>query len=82
MTTTGPGERFTTLERRVPLADYNYAHFRTTHLLHDADRTLRKRGVQPGELAPDFELPRTYGGTLRLSETRDRPVLLRFGSPT
>lgn len=82
MTITGIGERFATLDTRVPLAQYNYRHFRTVHLLRDAIRTLRTGGIQPGELAPDFELPRTFGGTLRLSETRERPVLLRFGSPT
>ncbi len=52
---------------------------------------LREQGEQklprlartlPGEVAPDFKLPRAGGGTLRLSELRGRPVLLHFGSFT
>ena len=31
-----------------------------------------------GEPAPDFELPSTSGGTVRLSEQRGRPVVLFF----
>jgi hypothetical protein len=71
--------------RLAPLArmrtdDYNYAHFRTTHLLTDAAKTVAGVGVQPGVFAPDFELPEADGGTWRLSEHLDKPVLLRFGS--
>ncbi len=73
-------ERFATLEERVPLEEYNFTHFRTKHLLKDGKRTLQKRGIAPGEVAPDFELPRAGGGTLRLSDLRGRPVVLHFGS--
>ncbi len=59
---------------------YNFDHFRTTHLIADAVGTFRLRGVAPGALAPDFELPVTDGTPWRLSEHRDRPVLLHFGS--
>ena len=61
---------------------YNFDHFRTSHLLADVKATLQARGIRPGELAPDFELPRVDGGTLRLSDLRGGPVLLRFGSRT
>ena len=33
---------------------------------------------QPGDTAPDFELPRDGGGTLRLSDMRGKPVVLYF----
>ena len=62
--------------------DYNYDHFRTRHLLADAQGTLEARGIRPGEPAPDFELPMVGGGTLRLSDYLDRPFLLHFGSYT
>lgn len=66
----------------LPVEEYNYRHFRTRDVLRDAEGTLHRRGIQPGELAPDFELPRVRGGTLRLSALRDKPVLLHFGSFT
>ncbi len=72
-------ERFATLDTKVPLDAYNYKHFRTKQLVRDALRTLNRAGVAPGELAPDFELPRV-GGSLRLSDLRGKPVLLHFGS--
>ena len=75
-------ELFETLESRVGVEGYNYDHFRTTHLLMDARTNIIGRGIQPGELAPDWELPRAGGGTLRLSEMRGRPVLLHLGSPS
>ncbi len=60
--------------------EYNYEHYRTEHLLHDAQRTLDRRGIAPGTVAPDFELPQVGGGTLRLSDLRGRLTLLHFGS--
>lgn len=63
-------------------ADYNYDHFRTTHLIADAAKTIAGAGVHAGSLAPDFELPRAGGGSFRLSEHRQKPVLLHFGSYT
>ncbi|MBA2362795.1 MAG: redoxin domain-containing protein, partial [Chloroflexia bacterium] len=41
---------------------------------------MTSRGIQPGEAAPDFELPQAGGGQLRLSDLRGKPVLLHFGS--
>lgn len=35
-------------------------------------------GLTPGELAPDFTLPRDGGGTISLSAFRGRPVVLFF----
>ena len=75
-------QRFAALEHREPLADYNFEHFRTKHLLSDAEATVAKRGIAPGQVAPDFELPRAEGGSLRLSDLRGKPVLLHFGSIT
>jgi hypothetical protein len=77
-------ERFAALpsSRKEPLKDYNLEHFRTKHLLKDGQRTIQRWGIHPGELAPDFELPRSDGGTLRLSDLRGQPVLLHFGSVT
>ena len=66
--------------RIEPPGEYNFSHFRTKHLVWDAQRTARAAGVRPGELAPDFALPRAGGGTLRLSELHGRPVVLHFGS--
>lgn len=63
-------------------AEYNYQHFRADHLVADLQRTVGKSGIMPGEMAPDFELPRADGGTLRLSDLRGKPVLLHFGSFT
>lgn len=59
---------------------YNYEHFRTTHLLGDAAKTIAGSGVHPGERAPHFELPRVGGGSFRLSENLTGPILLHFGS--
>jgi len=67
---------------RIPADEYNFDHFRPEHLLTDVKRTLAAVGIPPGATAPDFELPRADGGTLRLSAHRGRPVLLRFGSFT
>ncbi len=75
-------QRFVRLENKMSLEEYNFEHFRTKHLLSDAKATITKQGISPGALAPDFELPRVGGGTLRLSELRGRPVVLHFGSLT
>ncbi len=82
MITSNVEQRFTTLDDKMSRQDYNFKHFRTKHLLADMHATLVKKGVHPGELAPDFELPRVGGGTLRLSSLRDKPVLLHMGSYT
>ncbi len=73
-------QRFPALDEKLPVEEYNLEHFRTIHLLRDARRTLTDRGVQPGAVAPDFELPRVGGGSLRLSDLRGKPTLLHFGS--
>ncbi len=62
--------------------EYNFQHFRTKHLINDARRSIRRAGIQPGELAPDFDLPCVGGGTVRLSSLRGQPVLLHIGSYT
>jgi hypothetical protein len=67
---------------KLSLEEYNFEHFRTRHLLYDAAGTIRSRGIPPGEPAPDFVLPVVGGGMLRLSDLRDRPTLLHFGSYT
>ena len=73
--TTQPG-----VAEHEPSDEYNLRHFRTKHLLQDARRTVEIRGIRPRHMAPDFELERVGGGTLRLSELRGQPVLLHFGS--
>ena len=78
---TAPRE-FAELGSSMSSAEYNYEHFRSNHLMADLKRTMSGSGIRPGELAPDFELSRADGGTLRLSEIRGTPVLLHFGSFT
>lgn len=75
-------DRFQTLQHVVLEDDYNFQHFRTKHLINDIKRSLRRDGVAPGERAPDFDLPRAGGGTMRLSSLRGTPVLLHIGSYT
>jgi hypothetical protein len=59
---------------------YNYDTFRR-HMMKE-DLHFRG-GPGPGELAPDFELPRVRGGRFRLSNYRGKsPVLIEFGSIT
>ncbi len=79
---TDAAQRFLTLKDKLSNEEYNFEHFRAKHLLSDAQATIEKRGVQPCKMAPDFELPRVGGGTLRLGELRGKPVLLHFGSFT
>src|SRR5690606_1939605 len=57
-------------EPGAPMDHYNFERFRAWHLFSDAKATLAARGIRPGELAPDFELQRVDGGTLRLSDLR------------
>src|SRR5690606_27774783 len=82
MLTSTASQRFAELATKELFDDYNFEHFRAKHLVRDAKRTVRNHGILPGELAPDFELPRVGGGTLRLTDLRGRPVLLHFGSFT
>jgi hypothetical protein len=82
MSTRTASERFVSQRRKASLDEYNYEHFRAKYLLEDGQRTIRRSGVRPGSIAPDFELPRADGGTVRLSELRGAPVLLHFGSFT
>ena len=70
------------LGNRRQLDEYNYEHFRPKHLLADLLKTIRGEGIGPGEVVPDFELESTEGETLRLSDLRGSPVVLRFGSFT
>lgn len=75
-------QQFATLDTKLDLDDYNYAHFRTKHYLLDAQGTATARGISPGDRAPDVELPRVGGGAVRLSALRGTPTLLHFGSYT
>ena len=75
-------QQFATLDGKMSRDEYNFEHFRTKHLLADMQATFAKQGIQPGELAPDFEIPRVGGGSVRLSNLRDKPVLLHLGSYT
>jgi hypothetical protein len=62
------------------VADYNYRHFRTHHVITEAIRTRRLCGIQPGEEAPGFTLADTDGRLWSLSTHRGKPLLLHFGS--
>ncbi len=81
-TTPTAAERFATRPEAANVDEYNFDHFKLKHFLEDVRRTVRNRGIEPGELAPDFELVRAGGGRVRLSELRGTPVLLHFGSFT
>ena len=73
--------RFESLgENNKPESEYNFEHFTTGILIEDGKRTVKANGICPGEFAPDFELPRVGGGSLRLSDLRGRPTILHFGS--
>jgi len=61
---------------------YNYDHFTRQTVWLDGAKSIDGFGVQPGALAPEFELPDTDGNLIRLGEQRGRPVLLHFGSYT
>ncbi len=82
MATSQIAREFISLEERQSPNEYNYDHFSTKHLIEDVKHTFTKQGIELGAIAPDFELPRADGGTLRLSELRGRPVVLHFGSLT
>jgi hypothetical protein len=73
---------FPGLPGRKSTQEYNLRHFRTKHIVSDLKGTLERRGVQPGQFAPDFSLNSTDGEPVRLSDYLGRPVLLRFGSAT
>ena len=72
--------RFNILDASKKESDYNFEHFHTGILINDAQRTITSQGICPGEIAPDFELPKVGGGTVRLSDLRGKPVILHFGS--
>lgn len=75
-------QQFAALGGKMSLDDYNFEHFRTKHLSADMKATLAKQGIQPGEMAPDFQLRSIEGGLLRLSDLRNKPTLLHFASFT
>lgn len=75
-------EKFAVQPEKMGPTEYNFEHFRRDHLLEDVRRTMEEAGIRPGEPAPDFELPRVGGGSVRLGDLRGQPVLLRFGSFT
>lgn len=74
--------QFAALDERKNEQDYNFEHFTTGILIEDGKRTIKAEGILPGEIAPDFELPKVGGGMLRLSDLRGKPVILHFGSYT
>lgn len=82
MDTPSATRRFDALDRKMSIGDYNYNHFRTRHYLLDVQGTATARGIRPDDAAPDFEVSRADGGSLRLSDLRSRPALLHFGSLT
>ncbi|MFN3821460.1 MAG: thioredoxin-dependent thiol peroxidase [bacterium] len=43
-----------------------------------SEMTKMTEGIQEGELAPDFSLPDAQGKMVRLSDFRDRPVVIYF----
>jgi hypothetical protein len=69
-------------ESQEQLRKYNYEHFWPKHLFADLWRSVQGEGLQPGTLAPDFELESTEGDWLRLSALRGRPVVVHIGSFT
>ncbi len=73
-------KRFVNLDESEKSDNYNFEHFKTKILLHDVQLTVEARGIEPGAIAPDFELPQVGGGSLRLSDLRGRPTILHFGS--
>ena len=73
-------QRFNALKRAEPAERYNYRHFRPRLVAGEVVKTLEARGIAPGELAPDFELPVVGGGIWRLARYLNPPILLRFGS--
>jgi hypothetical protein len=63
-------------------AHYNFAEFKRYVLRADVQRTIRRHGIWPGDVAPDFTLPLASGEFLTLHQMLGRPVLLHFGSYT
>jgi hypothetical protein len=61
---------------------YNYEHFTAAEVATEIAITRQLTGPQPGDVAPEFELPGADGVAWRLSEHRGRIVLLHFGSYT
>lgn len=79
---TGIEKRFEALKDKKSVLDYNFKHFHAGILLEDVRRTIKGQGIKPGTMAPDFELPKVGGGSMRLSDLHGRPVVLHFGSFT
>ena len=42
---TETAQRFVTLKDKLSNEEYNFEHFRTKHLLSDAQATIEKRGI-------------------------------------
>lgn len=78
--TTEIERRFVALDEKKNAEDYNFKHFHAGILFEDGKRTFEAKGICAGEIAPDFELPKVGGGSLRLSDLRGKPVALHFGS--
>lgn len=71
-------------ERRDTVVDegYNYRRFRPRVLANDARLMLTPAGPVPGDPAPGIALSDTEQRPWNLSDRRDRPVVIVFGSGT
>jgi hypothetical protein len=59
--------------------EYRYEHFQRQLLFEDMGFS---GGPKPGERFPDFDLPTTDGGPVRLNDYLGRPFLVTFASVT
>ena len=69
-------ELFATLDNHKTAIAYNFEHFRAKHFVSDVQATVEQRGLRPGQLAPDFELPASDGRVYRLSDSRGREAVV------
>ena len=70
--------RFAALDERQNTDEYNFEHFRTGILLEDGQRTVEARGIEPGVMAPDFELLEVGGEMLSDSRHSTHPAVSRM----
>ena len=76
-------EAYTKLDRCLSTEEYNFERYRPRHAaLSSAKAVIQKRGISPGAIAPEFNLPRADGGMLSLRELSGAPVLIHFASWT
>jgi hypothetical protein len=75
-------DQFGSLPWKESVEEYNFSHFRVKQIIDDVRHTVGTHGAQPGEPAPDFELPLVGGGDVRLHDLRGKPLVMRFASYT